>query len=103
MYAFLELTNPTVTLNLTLTSSSSTPAPHLLGISDGTEHAVQEMAHTLMALHEQGRSEEAMLAFGEFCCIHGKALEENNGMEAAFPGGYVMDACRLSLMGDSYM
>ena len=36
-----------------------------------------------------------MLAFGEFCCIHGKALEENNGMEAAFPGGYITDALRL--------
>lgn len=53
------------------------------------------MARTLIALHEQGKPEEAMLALGEFCCIHGKALEENNGMEAAFPGGYIVDATRL--------
>ena len=71
------------------------PELNVAGISDGTEHAVQEMAQTLVALHKQSDHEGAMLALGEFCCIHGKALEENCGMEAAFPGGYIVDGVRL--------
>ena len=53
------------------------------------------MAQTLEALHEKGNHDGPMLALGEFCCIHGKALEENCGMEAAFPGGYIVDGTRL--------
>ena len=53
------------------------------------------MARTLGELKELGKREGEILAQGEFCCIHGKALEENNGMQAAFPGGYIVDALRL--------
>ena len=49
----------------------------------------------MTALAQEGRPGEAILALCEFCCIHGKALEENAGMEAAFPGGYLVDALRL--------
>ena len=65
------------------------------GISDGTEHAVQEMATTVHECHVKGGSAEASRAMCEFCCIHGKALEENHGMEAAYPGNYLVDALRL--------
>jgi len=68
---------------------------NIAGCSDGTQHAVDEMLLTVTSLNEEGRPGEGLRAIQEFCAIHGKALEENAGMEAAFPGGYLVDALRL--------
>ena len=69
--------------------------------SDGTEHAVQEsegfckraqeLSPPRTGFGDQGRQ----LAQADFCCIHGKALEENGGMQAAFGDNYLVDALRL--------
>ena len=78
---------------------------HLVaGCSDGTDHAVQENEGVCQLAHELGghlvgvlggQPLNMQLAQAVFCCIHGKALEENGGMEAAFPDNYLVDAGRL--------
>ena len=74
--------------------------------SDGTDHAVQESQGFCELTHERAKTlagpygQRAVargrpLAQADFCCIHGKALEENSGMQAAFPDNYLVDALRL--------
>ena len=74
--------------------------------SDGTDHAVQESQGFCELTHERAKTlagpdgQRAVargrpLAQADFCCIHGKALEENSGMQAAFPDNYHVDALRL--------
>ena len=74
--------------------------------SDGTEHAVQESQGCCELTHERAKTEAGPdgrraaargrpLAQADFCCIHGKALEENGGMQAAFPDNHLVDALRL--------
>ena len=71
---------------------------HVASCSDGTDHAVQEsegfcaQTHKLGGRQEKGKLQQAQ---ADFCCIHGKALEENSGMEAAFPNLYLVNALRL--------
>ena len=66
--------------------------------SDGTDHAVHESqgfcerAHELGARAQSGRTQTGQ---ADFCCIHGKALEENGGMQASFPDNFLVDALRL--------
>ena len=66
--------------------------------SDGTEHAVQESRGFCERAHElggRGQCGRGQLGQADFCCIHGKALEENSGQQAAFPDNYLVDALRL--------
>ena len=74
--------------------------------SDGTDHAVQESQGFCERTYTRakamaggaGRTADARgrpLAQADFCCIHGKALEENGGMKAAFPDNHHVDSLRL--------
>ena len=74
--------------------------------SDGTDHAVQESQGFCERSHERAKATPGSegqraaararpLAQADFCCIHGKALEENGGMQAAFPDSHLPDALRL--------
>ena len=74
--------------------------------SDGTEHAAQESQGFCELTHERAKAMAGPdgqraaargrpLAQADLCCIHGKALEENGGMRAAFPDNHLVDALRL--------
>ena len=63
--------------------------------SDGTDHAVQESEGICVRAHVLGGAAGGQKSQADFCCIHGKALEENGGMKAAFPDNYLVDALRL--------
>ena len=63
-------------------------------LTDGTEHAVQAGDRVVKRREEKARSlpdtnlaHLAITAMREFCGIHGFALEEIAGLDAAFPGG----------------
>ena len=71
-------------------------------LTDGTEHAVQEGIAVVESNLEKAQAQPngSRLdyhdkALREWCCIHGWALEEKCGMEAAFPKEYLVDATRL--------
>ena len=74
--------------------------------SDGTEHVLQESEGFLQSMYQrvagepeddsEGDSEDpARPSHAEKCCIHGKALEERAGLEAAMPGERMVGALRL--------
>ena len=63
--------------------------------SDGTTHAVQESQGAMAAAHLRGGRVGEQLGIAEFCCIHGKALEEVRGMGAAYPRNFLVEALRL--------
>lgn len=63
--------------------------------SDGTEHAVQESENFLAELEERASRVDERRSSKEHCAIHGKALEENAGMELMMPGGRLVNALRL--------
>ena len=63
--------------------------------TDGTEHAVQESENTMKTLHQREAEHEEQRSAISNCCIHGKALEENAGLEAMWPGERVVGALRL--------
>ena len=78
------------------------PARLISVLTDGTEHAVLEgngvidaMRSKAQALPDATRLDREHKALREFCCIHGFALEEKCGMEAAFPKEYLVDGLRL--------
>ena len=78
------------------------PARLINVLMDGTEHAVQEGVDVVagnlakaQALPNGSRLDYHDKALREWCCIHGWALEEKCGMEAAFPKEYLVDATRL--------
>ena len=68
--------------------------------SDGTDHAVQESEGNMEPAHESAQAAghrvgKEQLGMAEFCCIHGKSLEEVNGMMAAFPREFLVNSARL--------
>ena len=68
--------------------------------TDGTTHALQDAMGTLESLHEQAveaakASADEMKSAMANCCIHGKALEENGGLEGMWPGERVVGALLL--------
>ena len=78
------------------------PARCAAVLTDGTEHAVQEGAAVAEAMHTKAQGlpnasqlDKERMAHREWCCIHGWALEEKCGMEAAFPCDYLVNALRL--------
>ena len=60
---------------------------------------MQEGGNTLAALNERVYGDDVCAdkqrSSQEHCCIHGKALEENAGIESMMPGGRLVDALRL--------
>ena len=62
--------------------------------TDGTDHALQQAANSLVSLHKLSCCQRQQSAVSN-CCIHGKALEENAGLEAAWPGDRVVGALRM--------
>jgi len=78
--------------------------PELLAgvLTDGTDHAVQEGKAVVEIMHAKAQAvpnatvhQKSRKAIREWCCIHGWALEEKCGMEAAFPYEYLVNALRL--------
>ena len=68
--------------------------------SDGASACAGAAGETelfLQGLREKAISPTALVhsALKETCCIHGKVLEENRGMEAAFPGTILVHFTRL--------
>jgi hypothetical protein len=68
--------------------------------TDGTTHALQDAEGTLESLHQKAveaakASEDERISAIANCCIHGKALEENGGLEAMWPGERVVGALLL--------
>ena len=83
-----------------MTKMGIKPERVVASCSDGTTHAVQESEGNMAAAHEAAqtaghRVDKDQLGKAELCCIHGKALEEVNGFEAAFPREFVVNAARL--------
>ena len=69
--------------------------------SDGADAARQESQGSCQRAHERAQAagtrdpSEKQRSQGDTCCIHGKALEEVEGMKAAFGPNYFVDSLRL--------
>ena len=99
------------TVSAALASSGLNPARCTQAMTDGCDTAIQEGAAILEEQHQQAlrkrrRAEDdndddaaaaaagpRKVSRGETCCIHGKALEERDFLEAAFP--LAVDGLRL--------
>ena len=88
--------NGTATLHRAASRLGLKPELCVSNTSDGTEHAVQESANFLTEQHAMVALPHGLkLSSQEHCCIHGKALEENAGIESMMPGNRLVDALRL--------